>query len=90
MSTASAPPAPAPTGPTKRQKVAEERAAAAESDGIPRWTCEICNVTIAIKGDGFAKTEHLAGKAHAKKARALEGIGTGTTCVVIKDKASAR
>ena len=31
------------------------------------WACEVCNITIAVRADGHAKAQHLAGKAHQKR-----------------------
>lgn len=36
-----------------------------------KWTCSLCNVTIHVRSDGRAREQHLSGKAHARKARAL-------------------
>ena len=55
----------------RREQRAEKSAAAAAPApaASDSWTCATCGITISI-ADPRAKEQHLAGKAHAKKAKA--------------------
>ena len=59
----------------KHQQRREQRAEASAAAAAPApaatdsWTCAVCGITISI-ADPRAKEQHLAGKAHAKKAKA--------------------
>ena len=55
----------------RREQRAEKSAAAAAPApaASDSWTCAVCGITISI-ADPRAKEQHLAGKAHAKKAKA--------------------
>ena len=55
----------------RREQRAEKSAAAAAPApaASDSWTCAVCGITISV-ADPRAKEQHLAGKAHAKKAKA--------------------
>lgn len=41
-------------------------------EAVETWTCPTCNVTLAVRADGHAKTQHLEGKAHLKRVKRME------------------
>jgi hypothetical protein len=52
-----------------------KRAPPPPAEDAVAWTCELCDTVIMVRPDGRAKAQHLAGKAHLKKARQAAGGG---------------
>ena len=46
-------------------------------DETEKWACDVCKIEIAVRADGLARTQHLAGKKHKKKVAAAEREGKG-------------
>jgi rubredoxin len=46
-------------------------------DEVEKWACGVCKLEIAVRADGLARTQHLAGKKHKKKMAAAEREGNG-------------
>ena len=49
---------------------------AAREDGTMPWRCEACKITISVRADGLARTQHEAGAKHKK---ALERVCAAAT-----------
>ena len=46
------------------------KAAASEAEEPKKtWTCDICKITITIRGNGYAEQAHINGKNHQKRLR---------------------
>ena len=70
-------------------KSKQGRDAGVVADDCESWTCELCNVTLSIRADGRAKTQHLEGKAHLKQARRQAASAALSTAPAGDEAASA-